>query len=112
MNKIKQAPATPLPWAAQRWSSHAPTTVLIDDQAHPLGKRVVADCEAFDAKERVIDAAYIAHAANAYPKLIEALSVAPVDGPHPADNDGPCRCSCCEFRRLRAALLLELGESE
>ena len=60
-------PATPLPWKSDKWTSHAPRTVLIDDDACITGKRVVAECE------EATDAAYVVHACNAYPRLIEAL---------------------------------------
>jgi hypothetical protein len=37
--------------------------------------------------------------------LRELAASAPVDGPHHEDpQDGPCRCSCCEWRRKAAAL--------
>lgn len=65
-----KSPATPLPWRVEPWTSHGATSILADDQTAPLGKVLVADCEAYEPEKRVADAAYLAHAANAYPKVI------------------------------------------
>lgn len=65
MDHAQCHPATPLPWS-------------VEQPAHQLSKRIVGASK----KDRstvagivssVTDASYIAHAANAYPKLIEAL---------------------------------------
>ena len=77
---IKNQPATPLPWK----SSHP---MNIDAEAHRTGLirvdgelRAVAQMNEFKLgvrtrakREPWQDAKYIAHAANAYPKLVEAL---------------------------------------
>lgn len=107
-------PAAPLPWRAQEWTSHAASTVVIDDQQSPTGVSIVAECEAYDPTDRVRDAAYIAHAANAYPKLIEALralqqrmdgcQLGPVNGGR--DEADAIAAEAEESR----ALLRELGE--
>lgn len=60
-------PATPLPWEADKWTSHAPRTVLIVDATCITGKRVVAECE------ESTDAAYIVAACNAYPRLVDEI---------------------------------------
>ena len=51
----KQIPATPLPWKASGGCLNPHLPMSLDADAHR------------------IDAAYIAHAANAYPRLIDAL---------------------------------------
>src|SRR3990167_11495800 len=92
----KHTPATPLPWSN-------PIT-------HGVSGRIDPVCVA----DRGLDATYIAHAANAYPKLVEALrtlqtrinacELGPVhDGRAIADEME----SECETSR---ALLRELGE--
>jgi hypothetical protein len=55
------------PWRAEKWTSHAPRTVLIDDPAVLAGKRVVAECE------RDEDAAFIVMACNVHYQLVAAL---------------------------------------
>lgn len=85
-------PTTPVPWSAQRWTNHAARTVLVDDPSAITGKKLVADCP------ETGDAAYLVHAANAYPALIAACRAALSQGP----SDGN--------REIRT-VLRELGES-
>ena len=47
---------TPGPWQAIEWTCHAPTTVVVDDDAVVTKKRVVADCDT-TADARLIAAA-------------------------------------------------------
>ena len=70
---VKRTPATPLPWIAQAWTSHAASTVIVADPSSPTGKRRVAEAEAFDGKTRETDAAYLVHAANAYPIAVRRV---------------------------------------
>lgn len=60
----KHAPQTPLPWklhGVQRKTEIGGFAVLSGEKAHP--------CAGYVANSS--DAAYIAHAANAYPRLVE-----------------------------------------
>ncbi len=94
---MKHAPATPLPWriepAAQqkpRVSIKVAHAVLLSDHAPRMADVRLAQ-----------DAAYIAHAANAYPKLVEALKTE--------------LCACDEASAAHfqiSSLLRELGELE
>jgi hypothetical protein len=82
--KTKNRPATPLPWANQPADEYEGVLALVDDEMLEVAK-------VDDAK----NAAYIAHAANAYPKLVEALYKRTYDG--------------ITVKDIRT-LLLELGE--
>lgn len=110
---MNMKPATALPW-----------TVTPDPEAHDGEMDIVSaqGCPAsehwFIASTYGIDdegddsrrnAAYIAHAANAYPKLVEALRVAikEADGWFDDSRGGPCEdVDSCR------ALLRELGETQ
>jgi hypothetical protein len=98
----KHTPATPLPW---RVGAVTPARF----PAYPIvGDVIVADVSIRARGGSDKDAAYIAHAANAYPKLVEALrsgimsleAFVAIDR-IPANNAG--------LRDMRA-LLRELGE--
>ncbi len=65
---VKHQPATPLPW---RVSSDAKLRIL---GALHTGSRTIR--EQAGTGQCVNDAIYIAHAANAYPKLVAALNLA------------------------------------
>src|SRR3990167_468018 len=99
---MKIAPATPLPYAPQDVSSQYFLTGLDHDGLTQL--RVA---------EFILraDRAYIAHAANAYPKLVEALRDAIA---RHADLlrrvDGELAQSFKDAGERRRALLRELGE--
>ena len=91
---IKNAPATPLPWKTSGGCLNPHLSMTLDADAHR------------------IDAAYITHTANAYPKLVEALRSA-VDA-IPAEycgHEGQCGADVkgCYVRKF-AALMRELGE--
>lgn len=93
-------PATELPW-----ESHG---FMVDSS---VVDQMICDCVA------EIDAAYIVHAANAYPKLVEALHNLLVMLPS-ADNEGndqdriPASFNYVRWLDIREgrALLRELGE--
>ena len=61
----KHTPATPLPWAIDL----VQTRRVMFRGTHRIISASAVPALAFDERE----AAYIAHAANAYPKLVEAL---------------------------------------
>lgn len=91
--KIK--PATPLPWREAR-AGEIGTNVL-------AGEQIVAstDTHRYTAGERELqNAAYIAHACNAYPRLVAALEYIGTGGEDWKD------CA-----RTARALLRDLGES-
>ena len=99
----KHTPATPLPWE---------TTSMVGDEWH---ERVVrrgwpsSELRDLDCGNHQ-DAAYIAHAANAYPKLVEAL----LESADDANRAGGSRAdlnSILDAISLRArSVLIELGE--
>lgn len=69
----KHKPATPLPWAfvdngMQIIAREAPAQIRPVSVAHAT--RAHAN---YNTNNALVDVAYIAHAANAYPKLVEAL---------------------------------------
>ena len=66
----KHQPATPLPWKAVQ-SDNGIFHVLNADGA-PYDSGEIAICYGEEVKAAP-ESAYIAHAANAYPKLVEAL---------------------------------------
>lgn len=94
----KQKPATPLPWRTL-------ADQIIPDEADEC----IADCMGA-LEPRMKNSAYIAHACNAYPKLVEALS-ATFDCPCTLkERDSGHRVGCAVPERV--ALLHELGEVE
>lgn len=65
MEATKVKPATALPWDyASIENSILPGAVLVDSEG---------DCICRVPLDKIDDTIYIAHAANAYPKLVEAL---------------------------------------
>lgn len=95
----KHAPATPLPWKTDE-NDELPPAVIRDNE---YGDGIA------EVQGEQNDADYIAHAANAYPKLVEALRVI-ADRP-PAD-DGEHAAEVNWIVATAAALLRELGEAE
>ena len=79
---MEHTPATPLPWIVNL-RRHVVTADASQDAAHCKGSNGVED------------AAYIAHAANAYPRLVEALRKVAIGKP---------------YAERSADLLRELGE--
>lgn len=77
----RHAPATPLPWRTV--ASYQPATKR--EEMSPYLLAADGDNVAASALRGVDDAAYIAHACNAYPRLVEALRncIAEID-----DGDG------------------------
>ena len=65
-DKMTAKPATPLPWFSMV------DNVFAGDARDMKTTRFVADIQG-PLEQRLKDATYIAHAANAYPKLVEAL---------------------------------------
>jgi hypothetical protein len=65
-----QKPATPLPW--RHFLQGDSTRFLVAEQRSPNG-RIAAQVPQQLGDGARNDAAYIAHAANAYPRLVEAL---------------------------------------
>lgn len=93
MNTVKHQPATPLPWRdlqGKVQDARGYATEL------PLQNPTLAVCVTENQHQ---DSAYIAHTANAYPKLIEALRDAIATTPPNSS-----------FLESRIALLRELGE--
>lgn len=94
----KHKPATALPWNAVTHTIHhsvwAPNGVRVAEIRH---------CVNPDGSASVQDAFYIAHTANAYPELVEALINLLAD----ADPDSANAGSQIEAR----ALLSKLGEA-
>jgi hypothetical protein len=70
----KHTPATPLPWkSCSAFINNAPNRAIV---AHKeWGGATLVDCGAQTNENPIpmLNATYIAHAANAYPKLVEAL---------------------------------------
>ena len=97
----KHTPATPLPWTPE---------------IHKRGKRTVGSLHQirFHASDK--DAAYIAHAANSYPLLVEALRVlqARIDACElgPVNTGREQADKIAEECAATRALLRELGEAE
>ncbi len=87
----KHTPATPLPWSAEERGLTIHRQVVV-------GKGLV--CQVSRRAGQAENAAYIAHACNAYPRLVEALRGC-LKGR--SDADSP------QFVLARA-LLVELGE--
>jgi hypothetical protein len=93
---IKHQPATPLPWNA--WVDEEGEGPELETH-NVSGSNDKFICETLSAEPKV-DAAYIEHAANAYPKLVAALEMA------------FSRLADKAAREEIAALLLELGEKQ
>lgn len=104
-------PATPLPWRAQNWNCHAPTTVLVDDASHATGKQVIAETAGFGrmSESAAVDAAYLTHAANAYPRLVAALKLLRARLSVPATPEG--HGDDVEALAITTKLLADLGEA-
>ncbi len=94
----KHAPATPLPWN-------------VEDN----GRLIVAPNTTLPRyRDSAADAAYIAHAANAYPQLVEALR-AMIEHPNPGAVADPMKRHKMQAEQIAAcgnarALLRSLGE--
>jgi hypothetical protein len=96
---LSKRPATPLPWITNE------RTAIVGAEAFcPVAKCDAAEPDAYQAQ----DAAYIVHAANSYPRLVEALKdiLHPITGFHNLTNSNEMA-----FRALLNELG-ELGESE
>lgn len=106
--ETKHKPATPLPWKKSLGMPcrHPYYLIRTDEETHAMRSVAKVDIAARGGSD--IDAAYIAHAANAYPKLVEALRA--IVSP---DEDGFTILSSGnrDARRI-TALLRELGESK
>ncbi len=102
---IKHQPASPLPWKLPEVKpSRFPAYVVAS------AKRDVTRLPITAANCAGTDAAYIAHAANAYPKLIEALrQVASYTGEGP--NTTPWRDIVRDLGEDARAALKEIGEA-
>jgi hypothetical protein len=103
---MKNQPATQLPWNQQLGTQKQGATISLDGSPLVL---VYGETRT----EAVKDAEYIAHAANAYPKLIEALKAAYValDRCQTAlGTEGALVKRVDEVRFDSGALLNELGE--
>ena len=99
---MKHKPATALPFKDGPLFGHDQNRALFWTDTSKPGKwqrRVDAEYKGAFLEQ---DAAYIAHAANAYPRLVEALR-----GSVDADAD-----TIYTDRDARRALLRELGESQ
>lgn len=99
---IKHTPATPLPWTAINWEVNKRTKLrqhALRGPDYPVNLRGLAT----GPEQR--DAAYIAHAANAYPKLVEALAL--------IENSGSFKggTSIKELQNIARSVLRELGEA-
>jgi hypothetical protein len=100
LTMTKHTPATPLPWK--------PWTKRIHHEIYAANDQIVAQvrqCEGPNGSTHQ-DAAYIAHAANAYPKLVAALRLA-ANG---LDTTGQTTKQSNDARNHARALLRELGE--
>jgi hypothetical protein len=94
----KHTPATPLPFSVDV----SPFKIYVHGNAGP---RNICESPRLDEHSRQ-DAAYIAHAANAYSKLVEALRLA-ANG---LDTTGQTTKQSNDARNHARALLRELGE--
>ena len=97
----KHTPATPLPWHEKQVHLNYQGRVLM----HSIegGTRRLDDQSGHFTPE---DAAYLAHAANAYPKLIDTLRAVNA-AVHPFDSIANRLAAAAAY-----ALLRELGEAE
>ena len=89
MSAVKHTPATPLPWIAD-------THRINDCNGQNIAR---ADNQFGDNIDHVQDAAYIVHAANAYPRLVEALRLCLATDGHGLSTKGelPARALLREF---------------
>lgn len=104
----KHAPGTPLPW---HLGVKQLERIVYDEKGWAITNATVYHGHADDPDCRN-NAAYIAHAANAYPKLVEALrSAMDAISAEYCGHDGQCGADVkgCYVRKF-AALLRELGE--
>lgn len=92
MNAVKNKPATPLPWTSNPDSQNI----------YSANDRKGAIAMAINTH----DAAYMLHAANAYPKLVAALLALTETGHTPEDRDEYLR----KAHTAADDLLSELGE--
>ncbi len=94
-------PATPLPWIG--WTARKHHQVWGDNRNRLIAEvRQLSGPNGFESSQ---DAAYIAHAANAYPKLVEALK-----GALAALEFNGLLSDQYDAHSKRRALLAELGE--
>lgn len=94
----KHTPATPLPW---HMGVKQAERIVYDASGWAVANATTYHGQA-DKEETKANAAYIAHAANAYPKLVDALRLASLWVDAEAAK---------EQREDFAAILSELGES-
>lgn len=104
---VKHQPATPLPW----YPAYGLTTGAVHSK--PLNEQT-NDTRLSAKNLKRADAAYMFHAANAYPKLVETLRDLRAQAAGVAGCADP-ECGVCQSNKKRIAradaLLLELGES-
>ena len=100
MTKIKKAPATPLPWETSKGEYAA---LLSGPKYSPAWQDSAWDRD----KDAIQDVAYIIHAANAYPRLVDALKKAIASADGWSDDDRGVPADDLDNER---ALLVELGE--
>lgn len=106
---MSRQPATPLPW---HFGPRAAERIVYDEKGWAIANATVYHGRADDGDAKA-NAAYIAHAANAYPKLVEALQglfeqCAMV---HKHWGEGCNRRQADEAQKEALALLSELGET-
>lgn len=109
MSNVKHQPATPLPWHV----GGVKTPKRGEYPAYPINNAAhenIAQLPIYARGGSNRDAAYIAHAANAYPKLVEALrfGLRAIEGKM-ARNAGLTAHEIA-FRDEAEPLLRELGE--
>lgn len=115
MSAVKHQPATPLPWRSthpMKLDDSAPRHGLVRIDAGHFPS--VAQMVEYDKRNAVPvqDARYIAHAANAYPKLVEALRAASRElwQALGGGDDDDCRTIADARCKRFDSLLRELGE--
>ena len=100
---MKHTPATPLPWAQNQVD---PRCIMgkRNDRPDVEWSQVAASQprQAMHAHEAIADAAYIAHAANAYPRLVAELKRLCVEIPRMLGSN----------QTMKNDLLRELGEEQ
>ena len=119
---MKHKPATPLPWHRPLEvceAENAPSLMLVQPAAYfvkcaPLDVAAIILMPAFEKKagaEAQKRATYIAHAANAYPRLVEALREFTLnyEGVSAMADDSE-RTALDETRDTARAILRDLGE--
>ena len=100
----KHTPATPLPWIAMHYGDG--TVRTRNNWGDGVGNLVAESASQEHPVAKVANAYYIAHAANAYPKLVEALRTV-----LPALWNDNAVCKVYEKERdAGEALLHSLGE--